>query len=279
MNTRTMAFAALALVAGASSACPFCKERKVGVFFGDVALMGNGTARSWVDIGSDGKPKALGLTFNDAALQNLPEHGQDGMEPEWLLKLPKQAASTPFNHIAINWNPHGHEPKGIYDVPHFDFHFYMISPPERGQITLEGGDLKVCQRRIPQAELPKDYIYAPKTETKYMGAHYADVTSPEFNGKPFTSTFIYGGYDGRLIFIEPMTTMATIQTHETVIKQVKLPKVVEKPGLYPTRYVVKYDAARSETTVKFDGFVWLGKKVVGKRAKLLKSAKVSGKKG
>jgi hypothetical protein len=268
MNNRILTAATAALIVpGLALACPFCKERKVGVFFGDVALMGNGTVRSWVDIGPDGKPKALGLTFNDAALENLPEQGQNGMEPEWIIKVPKQAAATPFDHIAINWNPHGHEPKGIYDVPHFDFHFYMISPPERGQITLEGNDLKVCQKPIPKAELPKDYIYAPKTEIKYMGAHYADLTSPEFNGKPFTSTFIYGGYGGRLVFIEPMTTMATIQTHETLIQQVKLPAKVAKPGYYPQRYVIKYDPARSETTVKFDGFVWLGAKPATKAAK------------
>jgi hypothetical protein len=32
--------------------------------------------------------------------------------------------------VGLNWNPHGHIPPGVYDLPHFDFHFY-IEPIEK----------------------------------------------------------------------------------------------------------------------------------------------------
>ena len=44
-----------------------------------------------------------------------------------------------------------------------------------------------------------------------MGAHWLDITSPELNQenpKSFTQTFIYGSYDGKVIFMEPMITKA-----------------------------------------------------------------------
>ena len=32
----------------------------------------------------------------------------------------------PFKHQVTNYNPEGHGPPGVYSVPHFDFHFYMV---------------------------------------------------------------------------------------------------------------------------------------------------------
>lgn len=249
---------ALAAVTSAL-ACPFCKIRTTGVFIGETVVMGNGTARSWVDIGKDKKPKAIGVTFNKLALQNLGPAGEDGMGPEFVLKFPEQVKDTPFNHISVDWNPNGHEPAGVYDVPHFDFHFYMIKPTDRSQITLEGDDLKKCQLKPDPSFVPAKYIYAPKTEIKYMGAHWVDVTSPELAGKPFTSTFIYGSYAGKYIFLEPMVALSYLQSVTVTHTPITLPKNVAQPGYYPSQYTIAYDPTREEYTVSLDQFVWLGK--------------------
>jgi hypothetical protein len=42
--------------------------------------------------------------------------------------LPKEAYNTAFNHIVMSWNPIGHQPEGVYDVPHFDVAFSTITP-------------------------------------------------------------------------------------------------------------------------------------------------------
>ncbi|HYY57524.1 MAG TPA: DUF5602 domain-containing protein, partial [Pyrinomonadaceae bacterium] len=106
-----------------------------GTFVGTSRPFGGGSVRSWVTLDKDGNPTAIGLTFTEAALSGLPQNlpaGQEGVE--YVLALPPEAASTAFDHIGINWNPHGHPPAGIYDTGHFDFHFYTISPEERSRI-------------------------------------------------------------------------------------------------------------------------------------------------
>jgi hypothetical protein len=45
-----------------------------------------------------------------------------------------------------------------------------------------------------------------------MGNHLIDFTAPEFNGEPFTHTYIWGAYGGSLIFFEPMVTTDFLKT-------------------------------------------------------------------
>ena len=73
-----------------------------------------------------GTPLAAGLTLSDDALESLPS------EPtSWVLPFHRKASATPFTHVLIDYNPHGHEPPGVYDLPHFDVHFYIIPSAER----------------------------------------------------------------------------------------------------------------------------------------------------
>lgn len=239
----------------AFSACPFCKKKETGLLMGQVTMMGNGTVRSWVDLDKDYTPRAVGVTFTETALQNLPEVKPGEMAPEFLVSLPKTKAPLAFDHVSVDWNPRGHEPNGIYDKPHFDFHFYMVEPTERSKITLEGDDLKVCTKPVPPAQMAKGYIQPPGTAIKYMGSHWISPASPELNGKPFTSTLIYGSYNGEVNFIEPMITLATITSKQTVEADFPAPEKPSKPGWYPTHYRLSYNADRAEYTVELTNFV------------------------
>ncbi len=55
-----------------------------------------------------------------------------------------------------------------------------------------------------------------------MGNHLLDSRSPELKDSlPFGSTFIYGAYDGELIFWEPMITLELLrQTREACLDAV-----------------------------------------------------------
>jgi hypothetical protein len=64
----------------------------------------------------------------------------------------------------------------------------------------------------PTEYVPAGYMYAPGAEVPKMGAHWVDLSSHEFRGHAFTATYIYGSYDGRLIFEEPMVTKAFLET-------------------------------------------------------------------
>ncbi len=111
------------LLIGFSLAAAGC-IRKSGTFVGEQKPLGNGNVRSWVTLDADGKPSAIGVTFSESALSGLPVSSTT----EYMLALPKEASTTAFNHIGLDWSAEGHPPLGIYDKPHFDFYFYIISP-------------------------------------------------------------------------------------------------------------------------------------------------------
>jgi hypothetical protein len=224
------------------------------LFAGESRKLGNGSIRSWVKLDASCNPTSIGVTFTESALSGLPAEpppGDFGFSHK--LALPPQAAATPFNHISVDWNPKGHEPDHIYSVGHFDFHFYMISPEDRQAIKVQDNDLSKFKKQ-PSAEfIPEDYIYAPGSEVPGMGAHWVYKNAHEFHGQAFTSTFIYGSYDGHLIFLEPMITKAFLETRPSLTVPVKQAAKVEKPGYYPASYIVKYDPQSGEYTVALVG--------------------------
>jgi hypothetical protein len=231
-------------------------EATVGtrIFTGKAAAVGDGTARSWVAANEDGTPASIGVTFTEAALSGLATSLTPGIIwTEFVLPLPPQAAATGFDHIGLNWNPKGHDPEGIYKVPHFDFHFYLISPAERDRITTRGDDLERVRKPLPPEFVPEGYVFAPASEEPGMGLHWVKPSSHEFHGKAFTHTFIYGSYDGRMIFLEPMMTRTFLETRPTMTVPIKLPLKYQKPGYYPTRYSVQYNPESREYTVSLDG--------------------------
>ena len=225
---------------------------KAGTFLGETKPLGNGVIRSWVTLDKQGNPSAIGVTFSEKALSGLP-HGEAGTE--YLLSLPTQAQATAFNHIGLDWNASGHPPAGVYNVPHFDFHFYTITPEERERITAQGDDLLKANKQPPAEYMPSGYVLVPDSAIPRMGAHLANPQSPELHGQPFTRTFLYGNYDGRVIFYEPMITRAFLESKLSVTEYIKLPAKYSKPGYYPTRYSVRYDPQSKEYTVSLEGMM------------------------
>ena len=228
------------------------KERTI---VGETKSIGAGTARSWVRVDRNGNPVAVGVTLSEKALEELPKEPPPGEEGIGIsLGLPAQASRTAFKHVWLNFNPHGHPPAKIYDVAHFDFHFYMISDAEREAITATG-EGAVKGNRQPAAEfIPEGYSFIPDSTVPRMGAHWVNPLSRELHGQPFTTTFLFGSYDGRLIFAEPMITKNFIEAKTDVTEMIKLPKSYERRGTYyPTRYSVRYDAAAKEYTVALEG--------------------------
>lgn len=242
----------------ASSASMPAPATKGETILGDVVPFGRGTARSWVQVGPDGAPSSVGVTLTEAALSGLPEQATPGLiwMVEYLLAFPTEIPNLPFNHIGINWNPNGHVPAGIYNVPHFDFHFYTTTPEARSLITARGSDLERCNRAPEAGLMPDGYIFAPESEEPGMGGHWIDPESHEFHGKDFTSTFIYGSYDGEVIFYEPMITTAYLASKPDARVPIKVPQVVSRDGYYPDSYRIRYDAGRKEYSVALEGLTF-----------------------
>jgi len=239
-------FAAIGLaLAGCDKDNP-TKPSLAGVFVGEQKAMGNGTAQSWVSWDDNGNPNAIGVTFTEGALSNLPS-GQFGATYD--LVLPPQAAATPFNHIRFDWNPEGHDPAPIYGHPHFDIHFYMISRQERATIAA-GPDFTPVE---PQY-IPRDYGVDFPFAVPDMGVHWGDSTAAEWHGHHFDKTLIYGFYKGKMIFVEPMITKAFLETKPNVTEAIKQPAAYQKTNMhYPMQYSVKFDAGKKEYSITLEG--------------------------
>lgn len=224
-----------------------CKknDEKGGTFAGPDVSIQQGKARSWIKQDANGSPQQVGITIDDAAINSMPV---DGDESEVTLALNAVAkTATPFDHIEVDWNPHGHEPVGIYDKPHFDFHFYMVPEAE----VMAATDNAKLNTDPPADYLPQHYIPGPPVPQ--MGKHFIDVTSPELNGLPFSQTFIYGAYDGKVTFYEPMITLAFLKATTTFERDIPQPAKFLKSGNYPTKMrITKHDGV---TDIVLDGFV------------------------
>jgi len=226
-------------------------ENNFSTYYGPVVQIGNGQIRSFAVLEKQtDKPQQIGFELTAGALSNLPhEHdGGDHHGASYVVKLhPKVQASSVFDHLVADWNPHGHEP-GPYLLSHFDFHFYMIPLSQRLGITATD-PLSVAP--LPLGYLPNDYI-GPLGPEPEMGGHCVDVTSPELNGSTFTHTFIYGAYNSKVAFYEPMVTHDYLSYSTGGTFNIKQPAKFSKAGYYPTKYSISKDAAGTRYIVLSD---------------------------
>ncbi len=213
--------------------------------------MGNGTAATWLDLDAQGNPTALGFTLSPGALDNLPATMP---ATTFMLALPAEALQkTPFQHVMLNWNPQGHEPAGIYDVPHFDMHFYMVPMGEVMSIPPYPQNPAAFDNVPAASYLPAGYVKNPGG-VPGMGAHWSDLSSSEFHGTPFTETFIYGSYNGHVTFVEPMVTLSYLKNNPSLDKALPQPAQYEHPGVFPTRYSI-HTTANGGREVSLSQFV------------------------
>lgn len=145
-----------------------------GRFLGDEQDFGDGLVVSFVEA-DDGVPTAIGVMVDESVLTSLPQHMH-----EVDLTIMTTIAHAPYNHASFGWNPHGHEPPGVYDVPHFDLHFYLMTEVERDAITPADPQFAAKAAKVPEARyIPAGYIQTPGGVPR-MGAHWVDPASPEF---------------------------------------------------------------------------------------------------
>lgn len=248
----TAAACLLASLAAALLAAGTAAAHEGHVHRGPALPFGGGTAQGWVTMGADGRPASLGVSLSEAALRGI-AGVHDGVA--LTLPFPAQAEESGFDHVLMNWNPHGHPPAGVWSTPHFDVHFYMVSPAERDAISEQDPEFQAKGARNPAAPfIPAGYVLESEP-VPGMGVHWADAATPELHGKAFTHTLIYGAWDGRFTFIEPMIDKSVLDARQTVVAPVAQAAQVAIPGLYPTRYRIDFDASAAEHRVVLEGLV------------------------
>lgn len=233
------------------AACSDATAPALTVANGPATTIAGGTGHTYVTLDAAGQPTEVGVRFSESVLATLP--GGTAMV-DYTFALPAEASHTPYTHVVIGWNPVGHPP-AAYQAAHFDVHFYQISQAARDAMVPSDPQFNAKLAAQPAAALiPASYALTPGGVPR-MGAHWTDTTAPEQSGAPFTSTFIYGSYDGAFIFVEPMIATSYLATHPTMTAQLKLPSRYATPGNYPTTYRVSFDAAAREYVVALGGFV------------------------
>jgi len=206
---------------------------------GTSVSVGHGSAYAYA-ISGPGGVSSIGIALTPSALDGLPE--ADAM---WDLPLPAGVSVPPFDHLMLNWNVQGHPP-AMYQVPHFDFHFYTITPAAQAAIQAGPDTMPV-----PSADVPRGYISGVEAVPD-MGVHWVDTSAAEFHGNPFDATYVYGFYHGSLVFVEPMVSRAFLETKPNVTALIKQPETFVQPGDYPASYSVRTDPATGILRISLD---------------------------
>lgn len=273
---RLTTVAAVVALASGATACSreSTSPRPARLAYGTPQALGAGVARTFVALDDAGRVVSLGVAMSETAMTGLPQTPMPGMPSAAMLSLalPTEAAGTGYNHVMLDWNPAGHEPEHVYTLPHFDFHFFQITPAERDAMNPGNPDFGPRSGSFPAAQfVPADYLATSvlanippaAAAVPLMGMHWVNTKSPELQPPPanqqFTSTFIYGSYNGRFIFVEPMITKAYIesakQRPQGIAFPVTSPERVATSGLYPRAYSITYHSSAKEYRISLDELV------------------------
>lgn len=232
---------------------------KLIVFKGPEVTLGYGKVRSWVSVDGVGNPNEIGIEITPEALLNPERDKNNSPEEHATIVVPlhlKAKQLTPFNHIGLNWNPNGHIPIGVFDVPHFDIHFYMISVEDQMAIPhySEATDA-MFNNYPPDGYMPSDYFTPPAdgTAEPQMGKHWLPVNLGDF--LPFSKIMIYGSYDGNVIFVEPMITLDYLLSNEDSSTSYSQPENFAKQGNYPTKYNIYHHPVNGNTYITLSDFI------------------------
>lgn len=233
---------------------------KLLVFKGPEVQFGYGKVRSWISVSQSGTPNEIGLEITPEAFKNLTDENDKKIPADHstvIVPLHLKAKQlTPFNHIGLNWNPRGHIPEGVFDVPHFDIHFYMISIADQMAIPAWSQETDAAFNNYPpEGYMPADYFTPPgdATAEAQMGKHWLPVNLGAF--LPFSKIMIYGSYNGKVIFTEPMITLDHLLSHVDNSTDYSQPEFFQKPGNYPTKYNIYHNPDNGNTYITLSEFV------------------------
>lgn len=243
----------LALIMLSAGRCSDSTAVRDRVVTGPDVTVGQGVARTEITMNGS-TPVAAAVVLSANAFNGLATSAPQG-GIEYVLPIPAAAQTLVFTHIGLNWNPNGHPPALVYEHPHFDIHFYLMSLAERNNMT-PAADPQFAAKaaRLPAGEFAPAGYTADPFGVPRMGVHWGNHSHPERHGQLFTHTMIYGSYDGEIVFMEPMITTAFLQSRTTVTVPIATPVKFATSGDYPTSYTVRFDTDKQEYRIELREF-------------------------
>jgi len=233
-----------------------CKKEEVEkfqIFKGPEITMGSGKANSWFTINKNSVPQELGFEMTKESFNGLTQSPTDFANATFVLQQDAKAKDlTAFTHLVINWNPQGHEPNNVFTIPHFDFHFYTITEAERMAIPPYMPATAALHDKLPPTGFMPASFQPTPGGVPQMGKHWGD----NHLHLPFTHTMVYGSFNGKLAFLEPMVTKTLLESGEKISVAYDQPTLFEgKNKYYPTKYNIYMDASTHKHYVTLSDFV------------------------
>ncbi len=223
---------------------------KAKTYYGESMPFGGDSVRSWYKTDLNGALSSIGISFKQSAFAIL-ETQPDSM---FMMMLPmglNTSTSWGIDHIEVDWSSMGDAAPSVYNIPHFDVHFFAVDTAT--QMGIAGGkDLQTAN--MSATFLPPDYILDTFSE-EGMGVHAFDTTGKEFHGLPFDHSFIFGYSQAKMYFIEPTVSKAYLDTKTNFSADIKQPQAFKFHGAYPTKYYIRYDSNTNEYQISIDNFV------------------------
>ncbi len=204
----------------------------------------------------------VGVMLPVAAIENAP--AQEPMVwppvPAAVLQLPESAQQqSGLMQFTMFWEAEGHPPKP-YLTPHFDFHFYTISPAERSAIDCSDVSKPAALAAgysLPDAPLPPEMVKMTGVSTlvgicvPQMGMHSLLTTEME-SQTAFRGSMVIGYYHSKPIFIEPMLSRAMLLEKRSF--DLPIPSIPGLSGSYPRVFHGTYDAQQNAYHFAFSDF-------------------------
>lgn len=290
MHSRVLARSTLTVALVASTALAACSPQPAAgpvLHQGDTSHFGTGEVSTYVEVNGAGQLSSVGVRLSASSFDALPAtpdgtapcfdvngNGEEDRQTECFmmlrrdLDLPEAVAGDvePFGYVQFNYNPHGHPPPAppVYAEPHFDFHFYLVGLEDVSEIRTGTCGFFIDCEAFERARIPVPDMYMPPGYIEVgaaageEGNHLLLSTAPELSDPPaqFTQTFIFGSYDGHIIFYEPMVAAALFTPDLDECHDIAQPAAWEVAGAYPTRYCLRYVAEENSFKVSLETFVW-----------------------
>lgn len=207
----------------------------------------------------NGAVTAVGATIPVASLEAAPADAPFLWPPPAEVALGFPASARGITHMTLNWEAMGHPPP-TFLVPHFDFHFYLVSPVER--LAIDCGDLTKATDLpagyvLPDEGLPPELAQITGVDTLVgscvpeMGMH-AMSEADAANTEPFGGSMIIGYYGDAPIFIEPMISQAHLLERHSF--DLDVPPIPGYAGVQPTSFHAEYVADQDAYRFSFTGF-------------------------
>ena len=249
------------LVVLAAVLCACAKEVPVVEVMGECADVHQAELCTWARMQGT-TVVAVGATVPLASIENA----SDDVHVTWppamaaALRMPESVQQQAgLAELTVFWEPHGHPP-GPYLTPHFDFHFYTITPADRVAIDcIDETKPSVLPTgySLPDVTLPPPMAEMAGVSTLIglcvaeMGMHSL-LTSELESTDTFRGSIVIGYYHGVPIFIEPMVTRELLLEKRSF--DLPIPSIPGMTGGYPRAFHAEYDALQQLYHFTFSDF-------------------------